>query len=161
MTPPGAIAPDAKRATSMPWLGGVACGMVATLATPTALLLCLLLLPVALALLVDPRPGRPVLRPIWLCGLAAALRPLLMLWRDGHTIDASLSLATDAGVVATAWAAQAAGWLMAELAPLAVRLTLEAGALARSARLRAERADYEVRWGFPARMEGDASAAER
>ncbi len=151
MTPPAAPAdPRSKPAGgSRIWLVGVGCGVVGTLATPTALLLGVLLCPVILALVLDPRPDRPATRPMLLCGVAATVHPLIRLWRDGHTLEIAMALLTDLGVLASAWAAQAAGWLVAELAPLLIALTLEARCKARAARLRASRARYEAEWGIP------------
>ncbi len=125
------------------------CGVVGTLATPTALLLGVLLCPLVLALVLDRRPDRPAARPLLLCGLAATMHPLFRLWRDGHTLEIAVALLMDAGVLATAWAAQAAGWLAAELTPLLVALTLEARSQARAARLRADRVRYEAEWDIP------------
>jgi hypothetical protein len=127
----------------------VGCGVVGTLATPTALLLGVLLCPLVLALVLDRRPDRPAARPLLLCGLAATMHPLFRLWRDGHTLEIAVALLMDAGVLATAWAAQAAGWLAAELTPLLVALTLEARSQARAARLRADRVRYEAEWDIP------------
>jgi hypothetical protein len=122
---------------------------VGTLATPTALLLGVLLCPLVLALVLDRRPDRPAARPLLLSGLAATMHPLFRLWRDGHTLEIAVALLMDAGLLATAWAAQAAGWLAAELTPLLVALTLEARSQARAARLRADRARYEAEWDIP------------
>jgi len=53
-------------------------------------------------------------------------------------------------LVATAWSAAAAGWLIAEFLPIVVRAGLEAIGLARAARLRAERAKLVEAWGLEA-----------
>jgi hypothetical protein len=71
-----------------------------------------------------------------------------MLWAGGHGMAASVALATDADVVGTAWAAAAAGWLLAELAPVAVRVMLEALSLRQAARLRAIRTELAAEWGL-------------
>jgi hypothetical protein len=51
-------------------------------------------------------------------------------------------------VLGTAWAAAAAGWLLAEMAPVAVRATLEALSISRAARLRALRTQLADEWRF-------------
>jgi hypothetical protein len=47
-----------------------------------------------------------------------------------------------------AWIAAAAGWLLAELAPVAVRAALEVLSISRQARLRAARAVLVEDWGL-------------
>lgn len=140
------------------WLQGLACGAVVALATPTALLLALMLVPTGMAFLLDPRPERPAARPVLLFGLAATLPSLLVLWRGGHSIDLAFSLCTDVSVLGVAWASQAAGWLLAEIAPLCTRLALDARSAARTAKLRAARARFEADWGIPPPEGSDVSA---
>jgi hypothetical protein len=141
------------RATSGLWVQGLACGLLATLATPTALLAGLLLAPTGLAWLFDREPGHASARPVLLSGLAAAVHPLVALWNSGHTLQTSLMLAGDLSVLGVAWAAQAAGWLACELVPLLVAAAIEATASARARRLRAERAKLEEEWGLPPRTD--------
>jgi hypothetical protein len=139
----------APRNGSRLWWLGVGSGLLAALATPTAVLGGLLLAPALLALVFDTLPQRLLARPILFCGLAAALRPLLALWTDGHTMAASLTLAADLTTVGLAWAAQAAAWLLGELLPLILGLAQDARARARIARLRDARARLEQEWGLP------------
>jgi hypothetical protein len=141
-----AAAPPKPRGNSLLWLGGVGCGVLVTVAGPMALLLGVLLGPVALARILDPRSGRQAMRPMLLCGLAATLYPLFGFWRDGHSMDVAIGLVTDVRVVAAAWAAEAAGWLMAELLPIVVLLVIETNARGRGAALRAARARHEAEW---------------
>src|SRR5579872_1024082 len=101
---------------SLVWLQGLLCGAVATLATPTALLLGVLLAPALLALMIDRQPGRPKARSIALWSMAASVAPLRALWIAGHTMAGAAALAGNLRVVITAWSAAAAGWLLAELA---------------------------------------------
>ena len=86
---------------------GLLTGAVATLATPSAVLLAALLAPSIAVCLLDTRPGRPALRPVLLCGLAATIHPVMALWQGGHTMQVCMSLAGNTSVLATAWAAQA------------------------------------------------------
>ena len=130
------------------WIQGLLCGGLVALLPPTALLLGVLIGPALLALFLDTQPGKPIARSVLLCTLAASVRPVRTLWAAGHGIAASMALATDADIVGTAWAAAAAGWLLAELAPVAVRVVLEALSLRRAARLRAARAALAEEWGL-------------
>jgi hypothetical protein len=136
------------RQHSLIWLQGLLCGAMVTLATPTALLLGVLLGPALLAILLDHEPGRPRARSIALCSMAAAVDPLRTLWTSGHTVATATGLLSNWQILGTAWSAAAAGWLLAEVTPIAVRTALEALSMARSARLRAERARLVDAWGL-------------
>ncbi len=139
----------AARNGSRLWLLGVGSGLLAALATPTAVLGGLLLAPALLALMFDASPERSLARPILFCGLAAALRPLLALWAEGHTIANGLALAADPATLGLAWAAQAGAWLAGEVLPLTVGLVQEGRSRARIAQLRRARAQLEQEWGLP------------
>jgi len=130
------------------WMQGLLCGGLVALLPPTALLLGALLGPALVALFLDGQPGKPIARSVLLCTLAACVKPVRVLWAAGHGMAASIALATDADIVGTAWAAAAAGWLLAELAPVAVRVVLEAVSLSQVARLRARRAAVAEEWGL-------------
>jgi hypothetical protein len=136
------------RQHSLVWLQGLLCGALATLATPTALLLGVLLGPALLAVAFDSEPGRPVGRSVALFSMAASIGPLKTLWLSGHTMQIAVGLVGDLEVVGTAWSAAAAGWLLAQILPIAVRTVLEALGLARSAQLKAERARLVSEWGL-------------
>jgi hypothetical protein len=147
---PGASHPGAVPAKSnaLMWIQGLLCGGLVAMLPPTALLLGVLLGPALLGLFLDPQHGKPVARSILLCTLAASVKPVRLLWGAGHTMAASMALATDVDTVGTAWAAAAAGWLLAELTPVAVRVVLEAMSLSQAARLRAVRAALAEEWGL-------------
>jgi len=141
------MAKAVRRQHSMVWLQGLTCGAVVTLAPGVAVLLGLLLGPGLLALLLDREAGRPMARCVLLMGLATCVQPLRALWSDGQSLAVALALAGDLQVMGTAWSAAAAGWLMAELAPLGTRLVLEALARSRAAKLRSERDRLLAAWG--------------
>ena len=127
----------------MVWLQGLLCGAMAMLAPPTALLLGVLLGPAVLALMLDRQPGRPRARSIALFGMAASVDPLRTLWVSGHAMTDAAALLADLHVLGIA---AAAGWLLAEAAPVAVRATLEALTISRTARLRALRSRLSEEW---------------
>jgi hypothetical protein len=137
-----------QRQHSMVWLQGLLCGALAMLAPPTALLAGVLLGPAVLALLFDRQPGKPRARSIALFGMAASVDPLRTLWVSGHSMQVAVALLSSLHVLGIAWAAAAAGWLLAEVAPVAVRATLEALSISRAARLRASRARLADECGF-------------
>ncbi len=136
------------RQHSLIWLQGLLCGAMATLATPTALLLGVLLGPALLAIVLDHEPGRPRARSIALCNMAASVDPLRTLWTAGHSMATATALLGNLRMVGMAWSGAAAGWLLIEVTPIAVRTGLEALSMARAARLRAERARLVEAWGL-------------
>jgi hypothetical protein len=136
------------RRHSLIWLQGLGCGAAVALVPAIALLVGVLLLPGVLAVLYDRQGGRPVARTVLLFGTAATVAPTLGLWDAGNNMDACLVLLSDLRVVGTAWSAAAAGWILAELAPVAALVVLEGITQARSARLRAARDRLAAEWGF-------------
>ncbi len=130
------------------YLQGLACGAVAALATPTALLGSALLLPALLAWFAEGATGRPLARAMLLFGAAGALPSLAALWGGAGDLRAALDAALDLHNLALAWAAQAAGWLLAEGLPVAGRLAVSAGVARRSRQLRAERARLSEEWSL-------------
>ena len=140
--------PNGGAPRSLIWLQGLLCGGLVTLATPTALLIGVLFLPALIANAADRQPGKPIARSIALFGFCGIVGPVLRLWSAGHTLEMAGALATDFDNFSLAWGMAAIGWVLAELAPVAVRAALEASAVSRAARLRAERVKYEAEWGF-------------
>jgi hypothetical protein len=119
------------------------------LATPTALLAAVLLAPTALAMVTDPAPGRPTGRTVLLFGLAASVHSFAMLWHASGSMDGALRIATDVTSPALAWAAQGAGWLLAEAMPVVLRIALDTAAAARLMHLRQQRAVLAEEWNLP------------
>ena len=144
-SPPSAAAPP----RSLSWLQGLVCGAVVALATPSALLGGVLLAPAILAAWLDREAGRPVARAVLVCTLAGAIHPLVRLWLGGHSMALATVLLRDPWTYIAPWGAGTAGWMLAELSPLALRAVLEIGAIVRAARLRLQRAQLEREWGIP------------
>jgi hypothetical protein len=144
--PPDRAVSAHQRQHSMVWLQGLLCGALVMMAPPTALLMAVLLGPAILAALLDGQPGRPKARSIALFGMAASVDPIRTLWASGHTMPAAAALLGNLHVLGTAWAAAAAGWLLVEAAPVAVRATLETLSVSRTARLRVLRAKLAEEW---------------
>jgi len=130
------------------WLSGLACGALVAIAPGIATVAAGLLAPGAVALRLDREPGRPVARTVLTCGLAGCVHPVMMLWNTGQSFDTAIAIVSDPAIVGIAWSAAAAGWLLTQLAPLAVRAVLEATALTRSTRLRAARSRIGEIWGL-------------
>lgn len=128
------------------WLQGMACGAVLMLATSSAVLAVIVLLPSLMAVIADPVPGRPSARAVLLFGLAAASPAFAALWRGNHDVAAALSLASEFTVLARCWSVQAAAWLLTQVLPLLIRLALEANAALQSAQLERLRQAHEAEW---------------
>lgn len=142
-----AVARPARRQHSLVWLQGLACGAVVALTPGIAVLLAVLLAPGLVVLLLDHEPGRPTARCVLLIGLATCVHPLRVLWPQTQNVTAALDMVSDLQTLGTAWSAAAAGWLLAELAPLGAKLVLETLARARAAKLRARREKLVETWG--------------
>jgi hypothetical protein len=142
-------AAPAQPARSRPWLHGLLCGALVVLAAPVAMLAAVLGLPALLAWLLGGAQSRPLARTLGLAATAATLPALAALWRAGIGWSACLDLLAAPRRLAFAWALQAGFWLIGELAPLAIRLALDAAAAREAARLSARRAAFEEDWGLP------------
>jgi hypothetical protein len=133
---------------SVVWLSGLACGVLAAIEPGIATVAAGLLAPGVVALRLDREPGRPVARTVLTCGLAGCVHPVITLWNTGQSLTTAIAIVTDPPTIGTAWSAAAAGWLLTQVAPLAVRIALEAVALARSTRLRIARSRIADAWGL-------------
>ena len=146
--PEQANGPIAGGNRSVVWLSGLACGVLAAVVPGIAIVAAGLLAPGLVALRLDRDPGRPLARTVLTCGLAGCVHPVITLWNTGQSFATAIAIVTDPAIVGIAWSAAAAGWLLTQIAPLMVRVALEAVALGRSTRLRAERARIAEAWGL-------------
>jgi hypothetical protein len=151
---PGGKSPKAK-AKSKPsgprsyvWLQGLICGALITLAPSLAMLLAFLLAPGLVATLIDHSPGRTVSRGVMLFGLAASVGPAKTLWEGGLATPLAVQLMTDPLNFGTAWAAAAAGWMVAEVAPIVIEMALTSARKLRATRLEETRAKFAQEWGI-------------
>jgi hypothetical protein len=128
------------------WLQGLCCGAVVCLATPTALLLGVLLLPGLVAFKLDREIVNPVSRAVLFGGGALSVATVQELWLRGHTMAISLELLEAPGVIAWAWAGACAGWLLREGTWLALGLTAEITASRQTGKLTAERVSLQSEW---------------
>ena len=133
---------------SLAWVQGLACGALVAMAPGFAVLGGVLGAPSWVALALDRATGRPVLRSVALCNAAACVAPVRAFWAGLHGLDAAWAVVGAPLVLVLAWGAGAAGWALAELCPLGVRLVLEAAAAARAVRLRARRAAVAKEWAL-------------
>ena len=146
----------ADKPRSLAWAQGLLCGALVALTPALAVLLGVLLAPSLLALALERASSRPVLRSVALCNACGCAGPVRALWAGGHGLAAATALLADPRLLATAWAAGAAGWLLAELCPLGLRLVLEGMAATQAARLRARRARLTAEWALDTAGTGEA-----
>lgn len=130
----------------LPMIQGVAIGVLAIMATPSAVLCLALLMPTLLTMVADGLPGRPVGRAVLLFGLAGACGPAVALWRSNRGLDGAIALATDPHTLALSWALQAAGWLVAQSLPLAIGYYQEAMARLEIGELERRREKTAAQW---------------
>jgi hypothetical protein len=128
------------------WGQGMLCGLAAAMMPGAAILLVILLAPGLVVLLVDHQPGRPIGRAVIVCGLAGSVPSLHAAWTSGLGMDTAMAALGDMNAMGVAWLAAAAGWLLAELLPLGIRIGLDATSTARAVRLRAMRARLAADW---------------
>ena len=144
-----AVAPPARRTASLFWLQGLVCGAVLTFATPTALVLGVVLAPSVLALALDREPGRPVARAVAMAEMAFTLGPLWRLWVGGHSMNVARDLLLDPATICPAWLAAACSWACCELFPVGLRVLADMRAARRRAVLTAEEAALRAEWDLP------------
>lgn len=144
----------AKPTRSLLWVQGLMCGGLVAWLPATATLGAILLAPGLIAYVADRGPTRAVGRAVCLFGAVIVPHSLIALWHAGNSLATSLAMAGDMRRVASAWAIQAAGWLLVELAPVLTRLVLDAKAQARIATLRRQRVRLEDEWGLAHRPDG-------
>jgi hypothetical protein len=135
-------------ARSLIWLSGLACGVLAAIVPGLAIVGLMLMGPGLVILRLDREPGRAVTRAVLTCGLAASVHPAMMLWNSGQSVGAAVAIISDPIVLSVAWGATAAGWLLAQIMPLLVRVVLEAASLAHATRLRTLRGRLVEDWGL-------------
>jgi hypothetical protein len=132
------------------YVQGMVAGAAAVLAPPTGLLLGVLLAPGLIAIMVDQRPGKPIARTVLLFGMAATISPLRSLWQLDHSMPVALALLGQPAVLAVSWMAAAFGWLLTELVPLLVGLSVSLRLRDQQTKLQRRRKALEKEWGLPA-----------
>jgi hypothetical protein len=140
--------PNVGGRRSYVWLQGLFCGALVTLAPALAMLLAFLLAPGLVATVLDRSPGRAVSRGVLLFGLAASVGPAKTLWEANLSTPTAVQLMTDPLIFGTAWAAAAAGWLVAEVAPILVEMALTSARKLRASKLEATRTKFAEEWGL-------------
>lgn len=130
------------------WWGGLGSGALIVMSPASATMLVVLLCPILLlAMLPEEGQSGRIVRASLAFGVAASLHPLRALWDSGATLADALSLARQPTTLFPAWIAIGAGWLIAELASMLLRLVSEMAAAAQRRALAANLTALEEEWG--------------
>jgi hypothetical protein len=124
---------------------GLACGGAIAIAPDIAAAVMVLQIPGALALLLDPSPGRAIGKTMLLCQAAATVQPIVSIWYHCDELRACVALATQRTTVLVLLAA-GGGFVLAQALPLALKVADDARIKSRCERLAAERRKLVAEW---------------
>lgn len=114
---------------------------------PTVLLLTVVMLPTAVALVVD----RSSSRSGWLCvgglNFAAAAPFLFDLWFDDHSLEHATAIISDVFVIMMVYGAAALGWLLYMTTPQIIGTFMQMTSTRRIANLKAQQKRLVEEWG--------------
>jgi len=114
---------------------------------PTVLLLTVVMLPTAVALVVD----RSASRSGWLCvgglNFAAAAPFLFDLWFDDHSLEHATAIISDVFVIMMVYGAAALGWLLYMTTPQIIGTFMQMTSTRRIANLKAQQKRLLEEWG--------------
>jgi hypothetical protein len=139
--------PPAK--ASMLWVQGLVCGALLAFATPTALVLGVLMAPALICLLAERGPRHGIARAVALCCGAACLAPVWHLWMSDNGMGTALSILAEPLAVVLAWGSGACAWALCQLLPVLVRTAWDAKEAARAKAIQKQLALYREEWDFP------------
>lgn len=145
-SPRDASAPPVKR--SMPWVQGAVFGGLVTFATPTAIMLGVLLAPAVVCAVGERGFQRGATQGVALCGIAASLDPLWRLWMEGDRMDAASALLFTPSTVALAWGACALAWALCQILPVVIRTGWEAREMTRAKAIEVQIVQCRAEWDF-------------
>jgi anaerobic C4-dicarboxylate transporter len=116
------------------------------LATPTTVMSIILLAPTLMVYAVDTSPGKTQTRAVVLFGMAASCSAFDVLWHAGQSVETAFAIAMEFRRLSVGWAAQAGAWLLAQILPVLVELTLETDAARKIAALERRKEELTVEW---------------
>jgi hypothetical protein len=131
-----------------PTLALLAAATLAAAAPAVALSAAVWLLPGIFVWIAERTPGRPLARCLLLAGLAGALPALVRLWSQPADLAGAASDAITLRACALPWAAQAAGWLCAQLIPVLTGAAERAATRSRLRALESARRRLMTEWSF-------------
>jgi hypothetical protein len=103
-------------------------------------------IPGAVALLLDPSPGRAIGKTMLLCQGAASVRPIESIWFQCDHIRVCVAMATQQSNVLTVLLAAAGGFVLAQALPLMLKVLDDARIKIRAEHLAAQRQKLVAEW---------------
>jgi hypothetical protein len=125
---------------------GLACGSAMAVAPDIAAAALVLQIPGAVALLLDPSPGRAIGKTMLLCQGAASVRPIESIWFQCDHIRVCVAMATQQSNVLTVLLAAAGGFVLAQALPLMLKVLDDARIKIRAEHLAAQRQKLVAEW---------------
>ncbi len=150
MTTPAKAAQAAAPKGSLVWVQGMVCGALLAFATPTALMLGVLLAPALACFAGERTQAGTMTRGVALCCGAASIGPVWHLWHGGNRMGTALELLSDPLCLVLAWGAGACAWALCQVLPVVMRTTWEMRVAARAKAIAAELAACREEWDLPA-----------
>ena len=145
---PTSEAVTVQRRGATVWVQGLACGALLTFATPTALLLGILLAPAILCILASPGAERGVFRAVASSCAAASLAPVWRLWMNGGHMDEVAAILASPSILCAAWGAGAAAWAMCQVLPVIIKTAWDIREANKAKTIEAELAQLNEEWGL-------------
>jgi fumarate reductase subunit D len=136
----------ARSRNSAIWLQGLACGALLAFASPTALLLAVMLCPAIACTLADTGTDKGMSRAVAAACAAFTLGPLWHLWLALDRMDAAIAILCTPTSVCLAWGAGAIAWALCQVLPVIIRTTWDAREDLRAKSLAAELQTLREEW---------------
>ncbi len=147
-TPSRPTLPAAKG--SLLWMQGLASGALLTFATPTALMLAVLLAPAIACALGEKDSAGSATRAVALCCAAASVSPLWHLWIQNDRMDVAINALSSPSTLVGAWGAGACAWALCQVLPVVLRTAWDAREAVRARSLQGELNRTKEEWDLPA-----------
>jgi hypothetical protein len=136
----------ASRKNTAIWLQGLACGALLAFASPTALLLAVMLCPAIACHLADTGAEKGTARAVGAACGAFTLSPLWHLWLAMDRMDAAIAILCTPVTLCLAWGAGAIAWALCQVLPVVIRTTWDAREALRAKTLAAELQTLREEW---------------
>ncbi|MDX2145312.1 MAG: hypothetical protein SFV19_18310 [Rhodospirillaceae bacterium] len=149
--PPSAPSPSVSGATakgrSNAFLYVLIAAMVSFAIIPTIVVLSVMMLPTAVAFLIERGKGYYAVVTIGSLNLAGTSPYLVELWFKDHTVDGAMDVITNIWAYLIVYSAAGFGWAVYSTMPAVVASFMAMGAGRRIAALREQQKDLVQKWG--------------
>jgi hypothetical protein len=138
-------APTPAKASVL-WLQGLGSGALLAFATPSFILLGVLLAPALASYAADTEAGKGMTRAVALACLAGALSPAWHLWMAHDRMEVAVALLCDPFTLAIAWGAGASAWALSQVLPAVLKNVWDLREVARAHAIEAELKRLREEW---------------